>query len=473
MGAFHFLVIHMRITFNRARVDSVRPAQVRTARAVTTQAVDTDFISSASSVFGGASNKIDLALLSTIVLASSSVVGTYASGLSVEKKKAELTMELERERRRDSQLKELQSVIARYRGPLLESAIDLEQRLWHAIVDRSFEQGDDKHVELEVMYMVFCLAQFLGFVEVVRREGPREVSFLAADNPQGSDTLFIMIEAIRFVLCASPESLMAWWSQEEQGRGARNHPGARRRREPMEIIKDKKSAAEGRYSHEGLNAREYIPLRISRGFQRAIGTMMILTDFGASRHYTLSYGQFYELLNDVRFTCTPLCLTITHALISCTWIGQESAPNWRTWFADISEDVAYLAKASLWEGEGPFPLNKWTRVLLLQQLLVELIDLLDPDCIRITQADRRKRLMPVEYQPLPNIERYQRNLMDIAALGSTLSTNGVNGFNGFNGINGTNGFNVTNSANGVKGGNDDNSPRLAGLQDLIAPDAKE
>lgn len=79
--------------------------------------------------------------------------------------------------------------------------------------------GDEKHAELEVLYMVFCLAQFLGFVEVVRREGPREISFLAKDNPQGSDTLFIMIEAIRFVLCASPKSLEDWWSQEDQGRG--------------------------------------------------------------------------------------------------------------------------------------------------------------------------------------------------------------------------------------------------------------
>ena len=325
----------------------------------------TDFISNASSIFGGASSsKVDLALISTLVLASSSVAGTYASGLSVEKKKAELAMDLERERQRDAQLKELQSVIARYRGPLLESAIDLEQRLWHVIVDRSFEQGDDKHVDLEVLYMVFCLAQFLGFVEVVRREGPREVSFLASDNPQGSDTLFIMIEAVRFVLCASPESLMAWWGQEEQGRGARNHPGARRRREPMEIIRDKRSAAEGSYGHEGLNTSKHIPLRISRGFQRAIGAMMILTDFGAGRHYTLSYGQFFERLND------------------------EATPNWRTWFTDMRADVKYLAKASLWEGEGPFPLNDWTRVLLLQQLLVELIDLLDPDCIRITQTDR-------------------------------------------------------------------------------------
>lgn len=142
---------------------------------------------------------------------------------------------------------------------------------------------------------------------------------------------------------------------------------------------------------------DYVPLRISRGFQRAIGTMMILTDFGAPRHYTISYGQFYERL--------------------------ESDVGFKDWFNDISEDISFLANSSLWEGEPPFPVNRWTRVLLLQQLLVELIDLLDPDCIRITVNDRRKRLMPVEYAPLPNLKQYQKNLMDIAALGSTLQSN--------------------------------------------------
>jgi hypothetical protein len=54
--------------------------------------------------------------------------------------------------------------------------------------------------------VVFAL-QFLGFLEVVRREGPRERSFLAAGNPQGSDTLATLVEGFRFVLCASPATL--------------------------------------------------------------------------------------------------------------------------------------------------------------------------------------------------------------------------------------------------------------------------
>jgi hypothetical protein len=49
--------------------------------------------------------------------------------------------------------------------------------------------------------------QFLGFVEVVRREGPRERHFLQAGSPQGSDTLSTLLEGMRFMLCASPDHL--------------------------------------------------------------------------------------------------------------------------------------------------------------------------------------------------------------------------------------------------------------------------
>ena len=42
-------------------------------------------------------------------------------------------VQLERDKRSQQQLSEVRGVIARYRGPLLESAIDLEQRLWHLV----------------------------------------------------------------------------------------------------------------------------------------------------------------------------------------------------------------------------------------------------------------------------------------------------------------------------------------------------
>lgn len=62
--------------------------------------------------------------------------------------------------------------------------------------------------EQEVMYTLFNLAQFLGYVEVVRREGPREDAFLQAGNPQGSDTLATLVEGLRFVMSAASGNLV-------------------------------------------------------------------------------------------------------------------------------------------------------------------------------------------------------------------------------------------------------------------------
>ena len=62
--------------------------------------------------------------------------------------------------------------------------------------------------------------QLLGFLEVVRREGPRETSFLQVGNPQGSDTLSTMVEGLRYVMTASPATLQAWAAGPE-----RDHPG--------------------------------------------------------------------------------------------------------------------------------------------------------------------------------------------------------------------------------------------------------
>ena len=58
------------------------------------------------------------------------------------------------------------------------------------------------------MYTLFNLSQFLGFLEVVRREGPREDAFLQAGNPQGSDTLATLVEGLRFVMSAASGNLV-------------------------------------------------------------------------------------------------------------------------------------------------------------------------------------------------------------------------------------------------------------------------
>lgn len=119
------------------------------------------------------------------------------------------------------------------------------------------------------------MAQFLGFVEVVRREGPRERPFLQAGNPQGSDTLSTLVEGVRFVLTASPTYLEEWYLEGTN----RTHPGARRRRTREEVI--------SRHQQIEAHGCQFVPemepalMRVPRGHQRAIGTLMITTPMGA------------------------------------------------------------------------------------------------------------------------------------------------------------------------------------------------
>eukprot|EP00887_Chlorella_sp_A99_P002227 scaffold21.g2227.t1 len=257
--------------------------------------------------------KQEIAVLASACFAVVSVVVNFWGGVLTEKKRAELQLELERDRVFQQQLHEIQSVIARYRGPLLESE----------------ECSEDIH------YVLFTLAQFLGFVEVVRREGPRERPFLQAGNPQGSDTLSTLVEAVRFVLTASPQRLEEWYAEGPR----RTHPGARLRRCREDIIEEhRKQGVEGCRFGSGDDV-----MRVSRGAQRAIGTYMITTPMGA---------------------------------------GEPGG-------------------------------GRWTRVLLLQQLLVELMDLLDPDTVRLPM-ERRVRLMPIAWEPLPRLSDYQRRLQDLS-----------------------------------------------------------
>ncbi|GFR39648.1 hypothetical protein Agub_g114 [Astrephomene gubernaculifera] len=161
----------------------------------------------------------------TAMIAATSVSVNLYGGLLTERKRADLAKQMERERQAAQQLCEMRSLVARYRGPLLEAAVDLESRLVAVATGRTARGGGRGVVEEEVVYTLFTLAQFLGFVELVRREGPRERSFLQQGNPQGTDTLANLLEGFRFILCGHPQALQAWYDEGE----ARDHPGSRRR----------------------------------------------------------------------------------------------------------------------------------------------------------------------------------------------------------------------------------------------------
>ena len=296
-------------------------------------------------------------------------------------------------------------------------------------------------------------------LQVVRREGPRERSFLQRGSLGGSDVLSIFVEGVRFVLCASADSLSFWGDTPE---AEREHPGARIRRRrrkysdkgghlaaPGGLLSmdsdDEEEAGVGgggegggggmpaanalaaaingstttttavavkppppsgaagrrrRYASSSSEdddamADDVEVLRISRGAQRAIGSFMISTPMGAERHYTLSYGEF--------------CHRLT------------ADPEFAARLAPLRADIALLASGPRWTGAKPFPAGRWTRVVLLQQLLVEAMGLLDADGLRVP-ADRRAPLAGMTYVPLiPCAEsvEYRRRLQ---ALGDAVTS---------------------------------------------------
>jgi hypothetical protein len=402
--------------------------------------------------------KPEAAALVSAVVALSSVGLNYFSSLATEQRRAALQAQLENERSMRAQQAELQSIIGRYRGPLLESSVDLEQRLWHMATATGEWSGDPSAVCFEeVTYTLFTLAQFLGFLEIVRREGPRERSFLQLGSPHGGDTLATLLEGVKYALCASPGTLEAWLAEPD---ARRDHPGARSRtrsggggrggdggglvaaarlRRPSgrgagggedgdatdSDVEDDRHDDGARYgrapsaaahgvapsnggsgngdgsrhssSSSSADASTFTStssassaaadaaapgLRISRGLQRAVGSVMTATPMGAERHYTLSYSDFVlRLRTDAAFA---------------------------SWFAPLERDLVALLTGPSWRGRPPGG-HPWTRVLLLQQLLVDCVDLLDPDFVRVPPS-RRLRLSPLRYAPLPNLDVFRLQL---------------------------------------------------------------
>ncbi|KAG2446795.1 hypothetical protein HYH02_008355 [Chlamydomonas schloesseri] len=640
----------------------------------------------------------EFATVFSAIIAITSVSINLYGGLITEKRRAELAREVERERQALAAAEEERSVVARYRGPLLEATADLEARIYHIATLSGEWRSGEVVCEEEVVYTLFTLAQWLGFLEVIRREGPRERSFLqrsgATGNASGggaggaagsgahggTDTLTTLVEGFRFVLSAHPTTLRKWYEQGDD----RDHPGLRSRllmlrgtpalpshamraaaagmatakaggapphlppapqtdwaavsaaaaaaaasgssspsangsstyggsssstyggsssssggngraepagssqqpqqprwrgawvgmasggvgpgggpalppppTQPVMLLPagfnnapgaagraplygpgtgselvigslDEMSLEEAGFTGDvtttssssapasSFNSQQQQPLQpqqqllqpqqspmpgaaprypppepttltvppppsaagappsaggnalaaammfadfgpslaslsslssidegsfsgfggatafggleglgpagspgvgqregggyeaaggggrlsaprdvfhMSRGTQRSIGSMMVVTPMGAKRHYTLSYGDFYN-----RYYLDPV---------------------FASWLRPVHTDILALVGGRRWTGQGPFPLNRWTRLLLLQQLLVEAIDLLDPAHVRVP-ANRRVVLAPVSFREAPELEAYRARMREMSQVESPL-----------------------------------------------------
>jgi len=132
-----------------------------------------------------------LAALLSVVLSARAARGT-----------AQLQDELEHRRQQASKEELLEQVMSRYREPLLRAAFDLQSRLYN-IVKQSFlgaylRRGSAAEQEYACRNTVFVLAEYLGWVEILRRG----VQFLDLGDVERNRRLVDRLEAISTVLLA-------------------------------------------------------------------------------------------------------------------------------------------------------------------------------------------------------------------------------------------------------------------------------
>jgi hypothetical protein len=216
-----------------------------------------------------------------------------------------LANRLEEERRAKTKAELLADLMARYRDPLLQAAFDLQSRIYN-IVEQGFLQthycnGTDSTKEYARENTLYVLADYLGWVEILRRE----VRFLDLGDEVANRAWTERLVAVRITLLC-----------------------------------------------DGFSPR----FRIFNGQQRAIGEIMIVPDGDdAGPPETLGYAGF---------------------------LAKQKDHDFDRWFVDLRADIDALAT----EPDAGHD----ERLVALQQVLVGLIDLLDPNHVRIQRSERRR-----------------------------------------------------------------------------------
>lgn len=107
----------------------------------------------------------------SIVVAGLSLFGVVFSLLwngAQQRRLAELQAQLAREQAEQSKSAEAARLVARFRDPLLESAFDLQSRLYNTLSKRgTFSWPDDSYY---LPSSLFLVGQFFGWVEILRRD---------------------------------------------------------------------------------------------------------------------------------------------------------------------------------------------------------------------------------------------------------------------------------------------------------------
>jgi hypothetical protein len=243
-----------------------------------------------------------------IATAALSLAGAVVAGLMTTwsaKRTRQYESLIEDQQRAQSKAEQAEAILSRYRDPMLQAAQTLQSRLYN-IVDQAFlvylHCGDLDLERYARDYTVYGLAEYLCWVEVIRRD-------------------------LRFL---------------DLGSEKRNRDFVGR----LEVTQNAISA--GKLSK---------PFRLFRGEQRAIGELLMVPtgDSGSPRYESLGYVQFCEKLDD--------------------------DPAFAKWFGRLRNDIDLVAATKRAEQ---------SRLIALQNSLIDLIEFLDPQQMRLPARDRAR-----------------------------------------------------------------------------------
>lgn len=251
---------------------------------------------------------LDTGSIVAIASAALSIFAAVVSGLMAQRS-SKLDHRLQQERHRESKAEITEEIISRYREPLLLAANSLQSRFHNAIngdyLHRFLYCGDPEEERYAREFTVYALAEYLCWVEIIRRE-------------------------LRYLDLGS----------EERTRLFNRH---------LETI-----------SHLiGTTGIEQSHFRLFRGQQKALGELMMTVSSNGNGNECMTYPEFSSKL--------------------------ERDPEFSRWFARLLRDVdAFLTHD--WAGN--------VRQVQVQWALIDLIDFLDPNRVRLTQ--NRAKLVETE-----------------------------------------------------------------------------
>ncbi|MEH2086206.1 hypothetical protein [Nostoc sp.] len=243
--------------------------------------------------------EIITAIIAAVVAVISASISIYGQA-----RIAQLADRLAKRRETESREAQTAALMSKYRDPLLRSTIDLQSRLFNIHQQRYLEKAFQRSPfdkDYAIQNTLYVIAEYLGWVEILRRE----VQFLDLGDLETNRHLSELLVNINQAFGSS------------------------------------------RYGNI---------FQLYNGEQRAIGEIMLVPR-------STDNLRGYECIG------------------YATFVKKMSDPDFTRWFAQLRDHIELIGSKTKFDGE---------RLIVIHSRLIDLIDFLDPHCIRISLKQRTR-----------------------------------------------------------------------------------